>query len=290
MAEKETIVPDKSGYLEIEDNQKIYWEYFGNGEKEALCLLNGLAMKTESWYSFLQYVHPEYDIILYDYLGQGKSSCEDRSYSITAFAGYLSQIMDHLGIDKIHAMGISYGGFIGAEFARLFPQKLHTLTISGILLDREVSFDLYHELSIQFYTNGPKAFEIYTHFMYEKIFAEPFLRKFLDKLPAMRKRFYENYIHRLHCLVRLTEAQTPHFAQIEEKIKQWKKVRIPVLVLAGRDDRAVPIWMQKKIPSILPHCRYLEIPDCGHMVYMEETNFFFRTLRSFMHSKKVIPQ
>ena len=36
------ITPDRSGHLEV-GKQKIWWEYHGKGDREAVCLLNGLA-------------------------------------------------------------------------------------------------------------------------------------------------------------------------------------------------------------------------------------------------------
>ena len=120
------IIPDRSGHLDV-DGQKIWWEYHGKGDREAVCLLNGLAMHTKAWYGFLPQLTGEYDVILYDFLGQGESSKEDIPYFIDEFARYLALIMDENGVDKIHPMGISYGGFIALEFARLYPDRLHTV-------------------------------------------------------------------------------------------------------------------------------------------------------------------
>ena len=53
-------------------------------------LLNGLAMSTKAWYGFLPLLIAEYDVLLYDYLGQGKSSKPDEPYSITRIAQYLT--------------------------------------------------------------------------------------------------------------------------------------------------------------------------------------------------------
>ena len=39
--------PDRSGEIEA-DGHTIHWEYFGKGDREAICLLNGLAMGTTS--------------------------------------------------------------------------------------------------------------------------------------------------------------------------------------------------------------------------------------------------
>nr|MBP7677022.1 alpha/beta fold hydrolase [Thermoanaerobaculia bacterium] len=163
------IVPDREGFLEV-GSHRIRWEYVGKGDREAVCLLNGLAMHTRAWYGVLPRLVDACDVVLYDYLGQGLSSAPDEPYSIPAFAGYLPRVLDLLGIERVHAVGVSYGGFVAAEVARLFPERLHTLTLSGILLSHEELFSMYQEISLRFYRGGPEVFELYTHYMYEKIF------------------------------------------------------------------------------------------------------------------------
>ena len=103
-------------------------------------------------------------------------------YFIPRIAGYLARIADDLGIDRFHLMGISYGGFVALDFARQFQDRLHTLTLSGILLSHEVLFQMYQDISLRFYRGGPEIFELYTHYMYEKIFGESFVRAYQDKL------------------------------------------------------------------------------------------------------------
>ena len=44
------VTPDRVGRLEI-DGKEVHWEYHGQGEREAVCLLNGLAMHTRAWES-----------------------------------------------------------------------------------------------------------------------------------------------------------------------------------------------------------------------------------------------
>jgi pimeloyl-ACP methyl ester carboxylesterase len=72
------VAPNKTGFLNVEaGSRRIYWEYFGEGNKEVVVMLNGVAMLTRSWYRNIINLQPEYDILLYDYFGQGQSSQED---------------------------------------------------------------------------------------------------------------------------------------------------------------------------------------------------------------------
>lgn len=279
-------VPARSGRVRA-DGHEIWYEYFGDGRREAIVLLNGLAMSTRAWYGFLPLLADEYDVLLYDYPGQGNSSKPDEPYSITRIASYLTTIMDALGIAKIHSMGISYGGFIAIEHARQFHERLHTLTLSGIILSREELFEQYEAISLRFYRLGPGMFDLYTEYMYEKIFGEPFVRRMTRAgLEPRRQRFTERYRDDIHCLVRLTEAQEEYFGELDARMPEYRAVTTPTLIMPGEQDRAIPLWAQKKMLDVFPNSRWLPIPECGHVAYLERPDVFFPTLRAFMKAKR----
>ncbi|MGE3843443.1 MAG: alpha/beta fold hydrolase [Vicinamibacterales bacterium] len=275
-------VPSLSGWLEVED-RRIFWEYFGDRRQPPVCLLNGLAMHTKAWYPFLDRLRPDYDVLLFDYPGQGESTCRDEPCTLPGLATYLRLIADSLHLERLHLVGVSYGGFVAEEFARLYQQRLLTLTLSGILLSHEALFDLYQALSLRFYRGGSAAFELYTHYMYEKIFGEDFVRRMgAARLETMRQRFYERYSERVFCLIRLTEAQDPFFAALDELLPHYRAIRVPTLVMPGADDRAIPPAAQRKICDIIPGAQWSPIPHSGHVVYLEQPEEFWSRLRDFM--------
>lgn len=281
MAER---LPLKSGFLAAGEH-RIFWEYHGSGSREVVCLLNGLAMHTKAWYPFLDDL-PGYDVLLYDYLGQGASSSPDEPIEIPQLAGYLVAILDELGIERVHVMGVSYGGFVALDFARLAHRRLHTLTLSGILLSHQRTFELYQAMSLRFYAGGPALFPLYTHYLYEKIFGERFLLAVPpETFEAMRLRFEERYLDRIHSLVRLTEAQNPFFAGLGERLPEYRAVPTPTLILAGEQDRAIPIWAQAKLAEIFPNSRFELVPESGHVVYLERRDLFFPRLLRFLAAR-----
>ncbi len=280
-----TPAADASGHLSVE-GRRIWWERFGRGEREAVCLLNGLAMHTKAWYHFLPELHPRLDVLLYDYVGQGASDSPDEPVTIPELAGELVAILDHLEVERVHLLGVSYGGFVALDFARLHQRRLHTLTLSGVLLSHERLFQMYQDLSLRFYAGGDEAFELYTHYLYEKIFGEDFVRA-IDPaaLDHMRRRFLERYRHRVHSLVRLTEAQDPFFDGLDERLAEYRAIETPTLIVAGDQDRAIPIWQQRKLTGILPDTRFELIGGSGHVVYLEKQAAFFELVRRFMEAR-----
>lgn len=283
MKKKKTL-PTHSGFVSIND-RRVHWEYYGKKQREVVCLLNGLAMSTESWQPFLPFLMDEYDVLLYDYLGQGQSSCVDEPYYIPTFCNHLRLILDTLEIGHIHLMGISYGGFVALDFARLHQERLNTLTLSGILLSHETLFQMYQELSLRFYRTAPEGFDLYTHYMYEKIFGESFVTSAFENLERMRKNFHDRYKDRIHCLIRLTEAQNPFFEQLDSNLTGYRGIAIPTLIMVGSEDRVILPPVQRKICNILPNTQFDIISDAGHVVYLEKSAIFFQRLKDFMKLK-----
>jgi 3-oxoadipate enol-lactonase len=281
------LTPLRSGYLPdpLRPQHSIWWELHGTGARETVCLLNGLAMHTRAWYPFLEDL-AGYDVLLFDYIGQGASASPDEAVTMAQLAGELLAVLDEAGIERVHAMGVSYGGFVALEFARLHQQRLHTLTVSGILLSHERLFELYQAISLRFYAGGPALFPLYTQYMYEKIFGERFLRSIEPaQFEAMRQRFEERYIGRIHSLVRLTEAQNPFFAALTQRLNEYRAVATPTLILAGEHDRTIPLPAQAKLAEIFPNSRYELVPEAGHVVYLERRDLFFPRLRRFLAAR-----
>lgn len=279
------LAPDQSGFVTPKARQKIYWEYYGPGEREVVCLLNGLAMHTGSWTSVLPSLLDEYDVLLYDYIGQGRSTSDDEPLLIADLGDHLVLILDRLGIDRLHLLGMSYGGFVALEFARRHQRRLHTLSLSGILLSHEELFLMYQELSLRFFHGGEVGFELYTHYLYEKIFGEAFVGRAKGYLEKMRLAFYERYRERVHSLIRFTEAQIPFFARLEDQLPNYRAILTPTLVLAGDQDRVILPHVQRKITDILPESRFELIENSGHVVYLEQPDCFFGLLRGFLRAK-----
>ena len=291
----ERATPTKSGYLNIpNEDARIYWDYFGEGESEVCVFMNGLAMLTEGWYTSVPKVYPEFDVLLFDYRGQGKSTRDDVSYYISDFANYCAMIMDELKIDKVHTQGVSYGGFVAADFGRLHPDRLYTQTLSGILLTPEIMFQpWYQNISLEFYNNALKIdkefFNLYTRYLYEKTFSEKFIRMLTDeRIERMRIKFFDNYKDSIHSIIRLTEAQNPFFKNIRENgTDEYSKCKAPTLVIAGEHDRTIPVWMQEKLLDIFDNSRMYILPETGHLTYFEESDIFWDNFLALARNKSL---
>ncbi len=62
----------------------------------------------------------------------------------------MKETIDHLHIDKIHLVGCSLGGLEGLIFAKKYPSKIFSLTLSGITADKPNDWNEMRAQEVQF--------------------------------------------------------------------------------------------------------------------------------------------
>ena len=93
------------------DGVRLYYETMGTGEP--LLLVMGQAGDHHGWDFVRGDFANQYQVIVYDHRGTGQSDKpEQPPYSTRGFAQDAIAILDHLGIARAHAYGISMGGRI----------------------------------------------------------------------------------------------------------------------------------------------------------------------------------
>ncbi|WP_193044397.1 alpha/beta fold hydrolase [Mycolicibacterium baixiangningiae] len=56
----------------------------------------------------------------------------------------------------------------------------------------------------------------------------------------------------------------------ENRLPAYRSIRIPTLVIGFADDVLLPAHLGKEVADALPHGRYLEIADAGHLGFIEK--------------------
>ena len=155
---------------------------------------------------------------------------------------------------------------VAADFARLHGDRLHTLTLSGNPShERDAVLDVSGPVAALL--PRPELFDLYTRYLYEKIFGEAFVSRVGEKLESMRSNFHDRYWDRI-------EARTSHRGRTRSS-PGWSECKLlrgdPVPGARPRgvpEDRAIPPSQQRKIAAVIPHARYEEIEGAGHVVYL----------------------
>ena len=110
----------------IETNYEIH----GREGAPWLTFSHSLACTLRMWDDQVAAFKDSFRILLYDTRGHGRSAAPAGPYTLEGLADDLRGLLAHLGIQKLHFVGLSMGGMIGQTFALKYPGMFTTLTLA----------------------------------------------------------------------------------------------------------------------------------------------------------------
>ena len=96
---------------------------------KSLILLHGLADCAVGWSSLAEHLSNEYHVVAPDLRGHGESSKPEQGYSSTDIIADLEALMTHLGWERSHVLGHSWGGKLATIWATYNPKLFSSLIL-----------------------------------------------------------------------------------------------------------------------------------------------------------------
>ncbi|HYC53793.1 MAG TPA: alpha/beta hydrolase [Candidatus Binatia bacterium] len=109
------------------DGGKIYYESHGQGDPVLMIMGFGAPMRW--WFPQVPVLSRSHQVVTTDHRGIGRSQCDDRPVTMELLASDAIAVLDDLGIERAHVVGLSYGGMIAQELALMHPQRVGKLVL-----------------------------------------------------------------------------------------------------------------------------------------------------------------
>ncbi len=107
---------------------ELHYERRGAGPP--LLLVQGMGANSLHWGEpFLAALERDFELVLYDHRGIGRSGPATDDLTIAGLAGDAVALLDALAIERAHVLGISMGGMVAMELALAAPRRVLTLTL-----------------------------------------------------------------------------------------------------------------------------------------------------------------
>src|SRR5271170_5390088 len=113
-------------FLELHGDRVAYRD---NGDGEVLLLIHGMAGSSDSWRSVIPQLSKKFRVIAPDLLGHGESAKPRSDYSLGAFAVFLRDFLDELGVSQATVVGHSLGGGVAMQFVYQHPDYVQRLVL-----------------------------------------------------------------------------------------------------------------------------------------------------------------
>lgn len=115
-------------YLDLHGDRIAYREA---GQGHALLLIHGMAGSSATWRAIIPQLSKKYRVIAPDLLGHGMSAKPRGDYSLGAFAVFLRDLLDELGVARATVVGQSLGGGIAMQFTHQHRDYCERLVLIG---------------------------------------------------------------------------------------------------------------------------------------------------------------
>jgi pimeloyl-ACP methyl ester carboxylesterase len=238
------------------------------GSGPALVYLHSTLGEAMRWLPFMQSWSREFTVYVPTHPGFGKSGGFEQIDSIEDMAFHYLELFDALGLEEVLLGGVSLGGWIAAELAVRWPERVKRLWISGapgLWVDEEPLPDLFRHMN-----NTQKLREL--------LFAEPegYIAKMIITDEVDEERQLAAY-QSMTVLARLVWDR-PYDPKLASRLR---RVRCPTLLLWGAQDRLVPPSYGEAYRKYLPQAELQLIPQCGHLGMFEKEAEFVEAVSRF---------
>jgi pimeloyl-ACP methyl ester carboxylesterase len=121
--------PGPVAFAEVDGHRIAYYQT-GEGPGTVV-LVHGLGSNLAFWRETIPALAEHYRVVALDLPGYGLSSKDDVAGAMDAYASVVVGLMDALGIDRAHYVGLSMGGQIGLTLALSHPHRLDRMVLAS---------------------------------------------------------------------------------------------------------------------------------------------------------------
>jgi len=233
------------------NGKSIYYEVYGEGTP--LFMLHGYTQTSEIWHDHVNDFIDDYQVYLVDLTGHGKSDAFTEKLSINKVAEDLNILVEYLKLDKINAVGFSYGGDVLYQLALINPSLIESMVTIGSLGSWSIE-------------DHP---EIEKSFTYELAKDYPWIKG----------------AHKSDEQVRIMFEQFRNYS-IRISNDDLKRIKTNVLIVAGDNDQGVPLEEVIRSRRYLSNSDLWIIPNVGHGGYdAENKKAFVRVSKTFLSNR-----
>jgi len=127
---------------------EVYYEQGGAGPRLLFISGTGGDLRRRP-NAFERPIGQHFEILTYDQRGLGQTSKPDRDYTMAEYAEDAVGLLDALGWDRCHVMGVSFGGMVSQEIAIRYPKRVDRVVMacSSSGGAGNPSYPLHHYLS-----------------------------------------------------------------------------------------------------------------------------------------------
>jgi pimeloyl-ACP methyl ester carboxylesterase len=226
----------------------VVYLHSATGEGEGLMLLDQLA--------------ETFDVVAPMFPGYGESEGIEQIDDMEDAVFHLLDLFDQLGLTSPAVVGMSLGGWMAAEVATRYPERVSSLVLvnpAGLYIQGAEIKDIFGrtpaEMALDLFADQSQPMAQMMHAMADVQFENvPFemIKPFYQTMSATARLAWDPYLH-------------------DPKLrKRLHRVTAPTLVVHGTQDTLIPRAHAEAYAAEIPGARLVDVADVAHLLAIEK--------------------
>jgi 3-oxoadipate enol-lactonase len=234
------------------------------GRGPLILFLHGIGGWRRHWFSQLEFFSEKWRAAAWDARGYGDSDDTKGPLDFADFTRDVVRVIDHLGEQKAHLVGLSMGGRIARNVALAHPQRVASLTLA----------------------NSSPGFDALAPAEARRFLEERSNRtaESLKSLLGSRAdaRAYDALVEGFRALRKDSYLKALEASVAQDRAAPLEAIRVPTLVITGSEDRVYAPALARDMARRIPGARLAEFEGVGHLSNLEQPARFNQALMTFL--------
>ncbi|MCU0565180.1 MAG: alpha/beta hydrolase [Oculatellaceae cyanobacterium Prado106] len=272
-----------------------YYEWIGQpgqlvpSGKPVMVFIHGWAGSTRYWQSTALALANQFDCLLYDMRGFGRShlprpipeAVANLGYGLDTFADDLALLLDALGLDRVYLNAHSTGGSVAVLFVNHYPQRVERaiLTCNGVFEYQAIAFKLFHFFSRYVVAFRPSWLAKIPQV--DRLFMARFLHRPLPT--TVNRAFLEDFLMADYEVALGTVYTAVSQKAAEEMPQEFAHIQVPTLLISGEYDQIIPAKLGQNAAALNEKfVQHQVIPKTAHFPMLEDAETYLGSVMQFL--------
>lgn len=247
---------------------ELFYDLTGPEGAPVVAFSNSIGTTAEMWDAQVRALSGRYRCLRYDTSGHGRSPATRGEAGVETLADDLAGLLDGLGIERLHLVGLSLGGMTAQAFAAKYPDRLRSLTLMATAAHLPPA-EAWETRARTVEAEGMAA-------IVDAVMPRWFTPGYQDspQARATRERFVANDAHGYAVCCRAIRDM--------DLRPGLSRITAPTLIIAGADDPATPVAMMEEIRAGIADAELVVVSRAAHLLAVERAEVVNRHLTAFL--------
>lgn len=244
----------------------------GPADAPVLMLSNSLLTDYGMWDFQVPALTQKYRLLRYDTRGHGGTQATPGPYLMQTLVADVVGLLDALGLQRVHFLGLSLGGMIAQLLASAHGDRLLSVSLCDTAC-RMPPESVWDERIALAKAKGTSAF------------VQPMTQRWLTQ--GYRERHPE-VIEKLGAMISGTSVDgvvgCAHAIRNMDHLPILSGIKVPTLIVVGEHDQGTPVAAAETLHREIKQSRLVVIEQAAHLPNVEQTAVFNQTVEAFLTS------